>query len=146
MELVFCRMGTKRSTIAAAKSPKSSGFNFTVSSPAAIIIHCVRYAAWKHTKMLCTTSRSVLQASNSMQSYCMRATSHLIRIRHCLVLLMQLPAWHSSVQHGGNNTIKSRGSHLGTSRHCCKQTLSRRAAWRAAGWLHPEPGGLLLRA
>jgi len=35
MELVFCRMGTRRSTIAAAKGPRSSGFNITANSPAA---------------------------------------------------------------------------------------------------------------
>jgi hypothetical protein len=33
MEFMFCRMGTRRSTIAAAKGPKSSGFNFIASSP-----------------------------------------------------------------------------------------------------------------
>ena len=50
MEFVFCRMGTNRSTIAAAKSPKSSGFNLTVNSPAAII-RCVKDCQdWaKHT-------------------------------------------------------------------------------------------------
>ena len=66
IELVFCRIGTRRSTIAAAKSPKSSGFNFTVSSPAGIIFF-FESAIWKQTKAEGVTVYTVLQVRNSMQ-------------------------------------------------------------------------------
>ena len=34
MEFMFCRMGTRRSTMAAARGLSSSGFSFTAISPA----------------------------------------------------------------------------------------------------------------
>ena len=67
MEFVFCRMGTRRSTIAAAKSPKSSGFNFTVNSPA-ITIRCVRRCNARHHTLYATTDNATLLALHSM--YC----------------------------------------------------------------------------
>lgn len=54
MEFMFCRMGTSRSTMAAAKGPSSSGFNFTAISPA----HTQAWRSGSHAHTLSSSRHS----------------------------------------------------------------------------------------